>query len=123
MQDLDRPGCRSDGTPDLPTGVGPIGADVPSQAWQTADSERAWPVRTNATQAASRLALLVCESDMADDVRLPVPRPPGLELCDASTQLVSDAQAPGMARQLVRQLCGDAGVHDSVCDMVVLLTS
>src|SRR6476469_7488960 len=60
---------------------------------------------------------------MADDLQLPVVGPSGLVLCDSSMRLVADAQAPGMARQLVRQLCGEAGVHEGVCDMVVLLTS
>src|SRR3954454_13404057 len=47
----------------------------------------------------------------------------GLLLCDASTHLVPDAHAPGEARRLVRQLCGDAGVNEGVSDVVVLLTS
>jgi anti-sigma regulatory factor (Ser/Thr protein kinase) len=60
---------------------------------------------------------------MADESRAPLPTAAGLALCDASTRLVPDAHAPALARRLVRQLCGDAGVDDGVCDMVVLLTS
>src|SRR4051794_23027904 len=60
---------------------------------------------------------------MSDELRLPPSQWSGLVLCDASTQLVPDAQAPAQARRLVRQLCGEAGVHEGVCEMVVLLTS
>ena len=59
---------------------------------------------------------------MADDVRRTAD-PRVDDARDASTRLLPDAQAPGQARGLVRQLCTDAGVGDNVLDLVVLLTS
>jgi anti-sigma regulatory factor (Ser/Thr protein kinase) len=60
---------------------------------------------------------------MTDDVQLPVSAWAGLAWRNATTQFDADAQAPAQARRMVRELCGDAGVNEGVCDMVVLLTS
>jgi anti-sigma regulatory factor (Ser/Thr protein kinase) len=42
---------------------------------------------------------------------------------DVFGRLLPDAQAPGRARGLVRDLCTDAGIGGGVLDLIVLLTS
>jgi len=60
---------------------------------------------------------------MADDVRPTVQRSSGVPTLAALLRLPRDAQAPALARQLVRRLCADAAVADGVSETVVLLTS